>query len=381
MKKKIRAGVAGMGFIGPVHVEALRRLPNVEVVSLYHHNAKAAQKSAQLGIANYYSDFDEFVQNHELDCIHICTPNHTHFEMARKVLLKGIHVVCEKPLSMTVEESVELVALAKEKGLVHAVNFNVRYYPLVRQMKVMRKKGEIGTIYSIMGSYLQDWLSKKSDYNWRLEAEKGGRSRAIADIGSHLLDLVEYVTGLRIVAVMADFSTVHKIREKPLRHHQTYSVDESENFEYEEIKIDTEDQAGVLLRFSNGSKGVVMVSQVAAGRKNQVKLEVSGSICTASWESQNPNALWLGYRDKPNTELLRDSSLMQSEAAAITSYPGGHNEGFADTGKQLFSEVYDAISNGLPEKPEYPTFESGLRELRLCKAILKSQERGIWITV
>ena len=212
MSQTIKAAIVGTGFIGPAHLEALRRIPNVEVVALVEVNqALADEKAKLLGISRAYV-FDDMLRQDDIDVVHICTPNFLHFSQAKAVLEAEKHVICEKPLAISLKEAEELVRIAKTTGLVNAVHFNLRYYPMVRQMKVMREKGELGEVYSIMGSYLQDWLFLQTDYNWRLEPDKSGDSRAIADIGSHLLDITEYVTGLKITQVMADFSTVHKTR-------------------------------------------------------------------------------------------------------------------------------------------------------------------------
>ncbi len=380
--KKIRVGVAGLGFIGPVHLEALRRIPGVEVVSVYHYKEDVAQKAEQIGVKSYYLDYDAFLKHDNLDCVHICTPNVVHFEMCRKALQAGLHVVCEKPLTTTIEEAEKLVALARQQDRIHAVHFNLRYYPIVRQMKVMREKGELGKIHGILGSYLQDWLFYETDYNWRLEPEQSGESRAIADIGSHLMDLLEYVSGLRITEVMADFDIVHKKRKKPLRPVETYSGKLLKPEDYEDQPVHTEDNANVLLRFDNGHKGVISVSQVAAGRKNRAAIEISASKLSLAWESEKPNELWIGKRNTVNGLLLRDPSLFHPEARGIISYPGGHNEGFADTSKQLFSEVYEAVRNSKPQSEwGFPDFSDGLRELRLCEAILKSHREQKWSRV
>src|SRR5690606_5318583 len=249
------------------------------------------------------------------------TPNNLHYPMAKAALLAGKHVVCEKPLATTVKEAEELLSIAREKKLVHAVSFNLRYYPLVRQMKMMREKGELGNVYSIMGSYLQDWLFYATDYNWRLEPDKSGDSKAIADIGSHLIDLIEYISGLSITEVMADFSTVHPTRKKPLKPLETYSGKLLAAEDYADVPIQTAAYASVLLRFANGSRGVVTVSQVAAGRKNRLSLEIAGSNLTMAWNSETPNELWIGKRNEPNQVLMSDPSLVDKDVRSIISYP------------------------------------------------------------
>jgi len=380
--KKINAAIVGTGFIGPAHLEALRRIPNVEVIALVEVNqALADEKAGILGIPNAYT-FDEMLKQSEIDVVHICTPNFLHFSQAKAVLLAGKHVICEKPLAVKIEEAEELVKIAAEKGLVNAVHFNLRYYPMVRQMKTMREKGELGEVYSIMGSYLQDWLFLQTDYNWRLEPDKSGDSRAIADIGSHLLDITEYVTGLKITEVMADFSTVHKTRLKPLKAIETYSGKMLDMSDYQEVPINTEDHASVLLRFNNGSKGSITVSQVSAGRKNRLNIEISGSKSNFEFNSERPNELWIGKREKANENLMKDPSLLYPEATALVSFPGGHNEGFPDTSKQMFKEVYAAVIEGKqPENPSYPTFASGLREMIIGERIVESNKKQAWVKI
>ncbi|CAN5510945.1 Gfo/Idh/MocA family oxidoreductase [soil metagenome] len=381
--QKIKVGVAGLGFIGPAHVEALRRLPDVEVVAICDFDeAFAKSKADSLGIEKSYGDFDQMLENEEIECVHICTPNFLHYPMAKKALQAGKHVVCEKPLSNTAEEAKELVELAAKSGLVHAVHFNIRYYPLVREMKLMREKGELGKIYSIIGTYLQDWLFLETDYNWRLEPDKSGESRAIADIGSHLMDLIEYISGEEITAVNADFATIHPHRKKPTKPIETYSGKILQPEDYQEVAINTEDYATVMLKFKNGNKGVVTVSQVSAGRKNRINLEISGSKQTLSWCSESPNELWIGKREKANEILIRDPSLVHKEAVSLITFPGGHNEGFPDTSKQMFKEVYQAVRSGKqPSNPPYPSFPDGLRELVLAEKIIESNKKQGWVKI
>uniref|UniRef100_UPI004047ED15 Gfo/Idh/MocA family protein n=1 Tax=Algoriphagus sp. TaxID=1872435 RepID=UPI004047ED15 len=382
MSQTIKAAIVGTGFIGPAHLEALRRIPNVEVVALVEVNQELAdEKAKQLGIPRAYV-FADMLNQADIDVVHICTPNFLHYSQAKAVLEAKKHVICEKPLAISLAEAEDLVKIAKTSGLVNAVHFNLRYYPMVRQMKVMREKGELGEVYSIMGSYLQDWLFLQTDYNWRLEPDKSGDSRAIADIGSHLLDITEYVTGLRITQVMADFSTVHKTRLKPLKAIETYSGKMLTPADYQEVPINTEDYATVLLRFDNGSKGSITVSQVNAGRKNRLNIEIAGSVSAVEFNSERPNELWIGKREKANEQLMKDPSLVHREVSSLVSFPGGHNEGFPDTSKQLFKEVYAAILAGKqPEHPSYPTFADGWRELLIGESIVESNKKQAWVTI
>jgi len=382
-QEKIKVVIAGIGFIGPVHIESLRRLGHIDIVAIFGRDKEATiQKAQTLNIKKAYVDFDKLIDEEPFDCIHICTPNHLHYSMAKAALLAGKHVVCEKPLATTISEAEELITLARETKKVHAVNFNVRYYPLIRQMKTMRESGELGKVYSIIGSYLQDWLFLETDYNWRLEPDKSGDSRAIADIGSHLMDLIEYISGLKITQVMADFATPIATRKKPLKAIETYSGKILAPGDYADVPITTEDYANVLLRFDDGSKGVITVSQIAAGRKNRITLEISGSKQSVSWCSEDPNKMWIGKRETANGSLMRDPSLVTDEVRSIMSYPGGHNEGFGDTSKHLFKEIYEAVANNRqPDKPTFPTFEDGLRELILCERIIESQKEEKWVRV
>lgn len=380
MDKKIKAAVIGVGFIGTAHVEALRRLNYVEVDAIADDTQQIAGKATQLGVKKYFTDYKELLSDPDIESVHICTPNVFHYAMAKDALMAGKHVICEKPLTTTRSEAEELLNLARDKGLVHATNFNVRFYPLMHELKYAIEAGDIGNIFSVNGSYLQDWLFFQTDYNWRLEPELSGQSRAVADIGSHWMDLCEFVTGLEITEVMADFATFHPIRKKPLKPVETYTGKLLSNDDYQEVPVDTEDYASLLFRFSNGARGSLTVSQVFAGKKNCITLEIAGSEKSASWMSERPNEIWMGSRTRANSLLLKDPSLMMPQSRQIVSFPGGHNEGFPDTFKQLFSKIYARIS-GKSENVEYPTFEAGLREIHLCEKILESNSIRSWVNV
>jgi len=378
--EKFKVGVIGTGFIGPAHVEALSRLSNTQVVALAECSDEIARSKADmLGIEKHYGDYRQLLDDDEIRSVHICSPNYLHFEMAKAALVAGKHVICEKPLAISVAQAEELVDLAKKKGLVNTVNFNIRYYPLMRQVRTMVQKGDVGDILAVQGSYLQDWLFHPTDYNWRLEPEESGKSRAIADIGSHWMDLVEHITGLRIVEVCADFATFHKIRKKPLKPVETYAGKVLKPEDYQDVPINTEDYATVLFKFENDGRGVMTVNQVAAGRKNRLYFEIDGSREAIAWESEMPNQIWIGKRDGNNEIMMRDPSLVYPEAVNLIGYPGGHNEGFPDTFKQLFKEVYAHIAGGSSESCSYPTFADGLREMVLCEAIMESNSKRAWV--
>jgi predicted dehydrogenase len=383
MTTKIPAGIIGTGFIGPAHVEAARRLGNVDVVAVAEANIDLAQeKAADMSIPKAYGNYQDLLADPEIQVVHNCTPNHLHFEVNRDILAAGKHVISEKPLAMNTEESSELVRLAKESGLIHAVDFNYRFFPLVQHAKEMVRIGEVGDIFTLHGSYLQDWLYLQTDWNWRLVPELSGDSRALADIGSHWCDLVQFITGLTITRVFGDLRTVHKTRMKPKKDVATYSGKELSPEDYEPQEINTEDYASVLIELSNGAHGVFTVSQVSAGRKNRLSFEIDGSKCALAWDQERPNEMWLGYREKANEILMKDPSLLHEAAREYAHYPGGHTEGYPDGPKNLFRNVYRAVEKGpMPEQPDWSTFEDGHKEVAICEAVLASHKSQSWVEV
>lgn len=376
---RLKVGVIGTGFIGPEHIEALRRTGLADVVALADISDEIAKAKAEaMSIPVSYGDYKEMLKDPAIDVVHVCTPNHLHFLMSKEVMRAGKHVVCEKPLAMTHEQAEELIKIAKETGMVNAIHFNIRFYPVIHHVKAMIKSGELGEIFAVNGSYQQDWLFYQTDYNWRLEPEFSGDSRAVADIGSHWLDAVEFMTGLKVSKVCADFATFYPIRKKPLKPVETYSGKMLTPEDYSDIKIGTEDYATVLLRFGEKAHGSLTVNQVAAGRKNRCYFEIYGSKKSAVIDTERCNEVWIGRRDANNEILLKDPSLMRPEAREIVSFPGGHNEGFPDTSKHMFTKLYNYILSGQKGSVEFPTFEAGARELELCEKIVDSAKSESW---
>jgi predicted dehydrogenase len=383
------AAVTGTGFIGPVHVEALRRL-GIRVKGILGSSpAKSEMAAKQLGLPKGYASYEEVLSDPEIEVVHITTPNRQHRDMVVGALDAGKHVVCEKPLATNSVETLELVERArKNPALVTAVNYNVRFYPLALHARHLLQSGEIGRVLHVRGAYIQDWLLKDTDWNWRLLVEEGGELRAVGDIGTHWMDLILFITGSRIDSVFADLATLIPIRQRPKVAGATFSgtggPPDKQEFvpTAEPIRIETEDWGSVLFRFASGARGSMCVSQVTAGRKNQITFEIAGSEGSLAWDSEHPNDLWLGHRDKPNELLIRDPALLGQDIRSFASYPGGHNEGFPDTFKQLYRSIYEYLAAGDFSRPRiFAGFEDGHEELLLCEAILESHRTQAWVPV
>jgi predicted dehydrogenase len=383
--KKIKVGIIGAGFIGPTHIEAMRRLGFVEVVGIAETNKeKADQIAAELGIPKAYGDYRDMLLDCEIQVVHNCTPNHLHFEINKEIILAKKHVLSEKPLAVSSIESAELLALAKEHNIIHGVNFNYRQFPSIRQMKSMVQSGELGKVNLVHGSYLQDWLLYETDYNWRLAPEVGGNSRAVADIGSHWCDTVQYVTNKKIVEVFADLATVLPTRKKPKHQLATFGEGKSQGGTYEDVPITTEDYASVLVRFNDGSRGVFTVSQVSAGRKNRLSFEIDGGLGSAFWNQEEPEKIWIGHRNQPNEILLADPDLFHPDAKSSINHPGGHNEGWPDALKNMMLNFYSFIRDGKNldrDASTFATFKDGHLSMCITEAILESHKQGKWIKV
>jgi len=370
----LRAGVVGTGFIGVVHAEALRRL-GVEVAGVVG-SAKARAEAKR--IAPAYDSYEALLADEGVDVVHLATPNHLHYPQVKQALEAGKHVVCEKPLALTADESAELLELAERSGLVHCTNFNIRFYPMVQEARARVGAGEVGDVFNVHGGYLQDWLLFDTDWNWRLENDKGGELRAVGDIGSHWMDLTQFVTGRRIEAVFADLATMLPVRRRPIGEVETFAS--AADVERVDAPMTTEDVAHILLRFEGGARGSLVVSQVSAGRKNSLRFEVDGSQASIAWDAERHETLWLGRRDAPNELLLRNPALLSDEARGTTSLPAGHAEGFGDTFKELYRAVYRAVAAGEPGD-DYPTFRAGHVENVLAEAVAESHRRQRWVEV
>ena len=376
----IRAAVIGTGFIGTVHVEALRRI-GVQVCGVLGSSPeRGAERAAALGVRHAYESLEALLADDTVDVVHVTSPNDLHLSQSLAILAAGKHVVCEKPLAMSASESAELVDRAAASGLVNATNFNIRYYPLNQHAHELIAGGGLGDVRFVTGRYFQDWLLLESDWNWRLQPDRGGALRAVGDIGSHWLDLMTFVTGQHVTAVMAELSTFIGTRKEPKGPVETYSTKRSADTL--ERVISTEDTASILLRFDGGARGAVSISQISPGRKNSLVYEIDGSDGAWGWDSEQPDQAWVGHRDRPNEVLIRNPALMGKLGQAASSLPAGHVEGFFDTFCAHFRAVYADVVAGEPSAyPSYPTFADGHDEMLVGDAILESARRGRWVDV
>jgi predicted dehydrogenase len=374
----IGAAVVGTGFIGVVHVEALRRL-GVDVTGVVGSSPERARQKP--GLPDPYQSFEAMLDDERVRVVHLTTPNSLHYPQVKAVLAAGKHVVCEKPLALTSPESAELLRLADESGLVHCTNYNIRFYALCREARARVRRGDVGAIHDVHGVYVQDWLLKPTDWNWRLDPGQGGALRAVADIGTHWLDLTGWITGKRVASVFADLHTVHTTRRVPTGPVETFAGDQ-DDVERVDRAISSEDLAHVLLRYEDGSRGSMTISQLSAGRRNCLAFQLDGAEGALAWSSEQPEELWLGHRDRPNEILPRDPALLDPYARGFTDYPAGHAEGFPDTFKQLYRAVYAAVEEGrMPAEPDFPTFADGHEEILLGEAIARSAQEERWIEV
>jgi predicted dehydrogenase len=377
---QLNAAIVGLGFVGRAHLDALRRL-GIPVQGALGSTAERSKASADsLHLPRAYTSLDELAADPSVMVVHLCTPNHLHFQEASQLLRAGKHVLCEKPLALDSRESAALVSLLKETGLVGGVAYNLRYYPLCQEARALIRRGAIGQVKLVHGSFLQDWLLFASDWNWRLESKLGGDLRAVSDIGTHWMDLAMWLTGSKISEVCADLATILPTRRRPKG--RVESFQKADSTETEEVMIATDDYASVLLHFENEARGVVSVSQVSAGRKARLWFEIDGSEGSLAFDSESPNQLWIGRRDRACEVLPKDPGLQSPESRGYAAYPGGHPEGYPDTFAQLFKDFYGYLAIGDLRAPRtFPTFETGHDELVLCEAIAESAQKRAWIQV
>ena len=293
----------GAGFVGPLHVEAVRRLGYVEVVALAASSQESARaKADRLSIERAYSSYQELLADPLVEVVHICTPNYLHYPVVMAALEAGKHVICDKPLGMTQVEARQMRDRAREARVVNAVVFNYRFNALVQQARVMVARGDIGQVRFVHGHYLQDWLLYETDFSWRLEADKAGASSSVGDIGSHWCDTVRFITGMRIDRVLADLNTMVQVRKRPTGSREAFAAAHLEE-QKEDYVVTSDDLGSVLLEFEGGARGVFSVGQICPGHKNDMRIEITGSLASLRWNQEEPDTLWIGRRDKPNEKL------------------------------------------------------------------------------
>ncbi len=373
----IGAAVIGTGFIGTVHTQALRRL-GINVRGVLGSSAKRGkQRAHELGVVQAYLSLEDLLSDDQVDVVHVTSPNHAHYPQVKAIIQAGKHVICEKPLAMTSVESAEMVKLAAQTGKICAVCYNIRFYPLNQQAHGMVQAGELGDIRFVTGHYHQDWLAKPTDWNWRLQSELGGALRSVGDIGTHWVDLTSFVSGLKAKSVMAELVTFLPERIRPTGPVETFS---SGSGPTESVAVDTDDAAMIMIRYENGARGVMSTSQINVGRKNALKWDIAGSASSAAWNSEMPDHLFIGHRDRANETLMRDFTLMNTAGVAAATLPPGHVEGFADSFFNFFRAVYKDIQVGERQaNSTWATFEDGDYEMQFCDAVLASARENRWI--
>lgn len=377
--RRVKTAVIGTGFMGRVHSEAIRRVGHVDVVAVAGTREKETKSLAAMSGADRWTvNYKDIIADKEIDAVHICTPNATHFPMAMDAMKAGKAVLCEKPLTMDASEAKQMVNFAAANNIPNCVNHNLRYYPVVQHIRQMVLSGELGEILVVQGTYSQDWLLYDTDYNWRVDAAANGALRAMGDIGSHWMDMIQHVTGMKITSLCADLNVVHKTRKRPKVAIETFAGKTLQPEDYEEVPITTEDFGAVLVRLGDRARGAYTVSQVSAGCKNKLVIEVYGTKCGVSWSQERPDELWIGHRNAPNQLILKDPSLLRGPAAAFADLPGGHSEGYDDTHKQVFKRFYAKVADS-SAPVDYPTFEEGFWGMHLLETALDSHNRRAWI--
>lgn len=357
--RQLGAGFVGGGFMAAVHSRAARA-SGTRLAGLASSSPSRARESAEaLGIGRGYDDLAALLSDDSIDVVHVCTPNALHAGQALAAIAAGRHVICEKPLATTSEDAAELVRAAADAGVVATVPFVYRFHPMVREARARFQAGESGELLSITGSYLQDWLVDAGEDNWRVDAAAGGASRAFADIGSHLVDLIEFVTGQRIARVAAV--------------KRTFFADRAQH-----SSISTEDAVGVVLETLGGAIGSLLVSQVAPGRKNRLQVEIAGTAESIAFDQENPETLWLGRR-RGSQLLPRDAEQLHPDAARLSVVPPGHPQGYQDAFNAFVADSYAAIRGQSPEG--LPTFSDGLRAVRITEAVMSAAAGARWVEI
>jgi predicted dehydrogenase len=379
--RKIKVAVIGTGFMGRVHSEAIRRLGHVEVAAIADATQDLAERFArQIGVERATGDYRTLLEDPEIEAVHVCTPNALHFPISKDFMLAGKHVLCEKPLAVSSAEARELVEIATTQKVANCLNHNLRYYPVVQHIRRIRENGELGEILVVQGTYSQDWLLYDTDWNWRIEAKDNGPLRVMGDIGSHWMDMVQHLTGLRITSLCADLQVFHKTRKRPKMAVETFAGKTLRPEDYDEVPIDTEDFGAVLVRLGDRARGAFTASQVSSGCKNRLQMEIYGTKGGVIWNQERPDELWIGQRNANNQLIIKDPSLLAEKARSFADLPGGHGEGYDDAHKQVFRRFYQTVADR-SAPVDYPTFEDGARMMHILEKVLESSQKRAWVDI
>jgi len=379
--RKIKVAVIGTGFMGRVHSEAIRRLGHVEVAAIADATQELAERFArQIGVERATGDYRTLLDDPEIEAVHVCTPNALHFPISKDFMLAGKHVLCEKPLAVSSAEARELVETATTQKVANCLNHNLRYYPVVQHIRRIRENGELGEILVVQGTYSQDWLLYDTDWNWRIEAKENGPLRVMGDIGSHWMDMVQHLTGLRITSLCADLQVFHKTRKRPKMAVETFAGKTLRPEDYDEVPIDTEDFGAVLVRLGDRARGAFTASQVSSGCKNRLQMEIYGTKGGVIWNQERQDELWIGQRNANNQLVIKDPSLLAEKARSFADLPGGHGEGYDDAHKQVFRRFYQTVADR-SAPVDYPTFEDGARMMHILEKVLESSQKRAWVDI
>jgi predicted dehydrogenase len=379
--RKIKTAVIGTGFMGRVHVEQIRRLSNVELVAVAAETEDlAAAFRRQMGIERTTADYRTLLADPEIQAVHVCTPTATHYQISKDAMLAGKHVLCEKPLAVSSAEALELVGIAQEKNLANCLNHNLRCYPVVQQIRRMRETGALGEVLAVQGTYSQDFLLYDTDWKWMVLAKNGGPLCTMANVGSHWMDMIQHVTGLKITSLCADLQTFHKTRKRPKGGVASVPGKTLRPEDYDEIPIDTEDFGAVLLRLGDRARGAFTTSQVAAGCRNRLQIEVYGTKAGVIWNQERPDELWIGHRNTSNEILLKTPALLEEEARSYADLPGGHSEGYESAHKQNFRRFYATVEDR-SAPVQYATFKDGYQMARVLEKVLESARTRSWVDI
>jgi predicted dehydrogenase len=381
--KTIKTGLIGTGYIGMVHLEMLRRLGGVEVVAVADTNADLARAAAgTFGIPRVHPDAEALIADPEVEVVHDCAPNNAHFDINAKAIRAGKEVLSEKPLALDSRESAELLALAEKHGALTAIDFCYRYYPVVQEAAARARRGDLGSVRAFAGHFLQDWLFFETDYTWRLDPKVAGKANVVADLGSHWCDLVQFITGEKIVEVMAELHTCLPKRLKPKGGVLSFGAGKAG--ETEEVAITLDDYASLFLKLGNGARGNFTTCQAAAGRKVDIEIQIFGSKESYAWSHVHPNALWIGHRERAN-EVFYESSRLQAEGTRrYALLPTGHPIGYHDAVFNLFRDYYEALAakrEGKPYRATFPDFRTGHEMMCVIDAAVESDRTGRWVKV